>query len=454
MNLKGKHIFILGLGCMGMEAFRCFYLTHTLTLWDDNIDSRNKFIQLYPEYASMLCNPNLCNWSQIDILMPSSGISLNHKAITLAREHVCDIVSDVDLLYLQYPNSKYINITGSMGKSTTTAMIHHLLSDNDIQNEMGGNIAVGGMGRASLGLEMSSNYVLEVCSFQLEITNYLKSYIAIITGITPNHLDRHGTMDNYIKAKTRIFKNSTLGDYLIIGVDTEVSCELYHDIVKTNPAMHVIPVSSQKTLSQGGVFFQGDKIIIMDSKLGHHEIAMDIVGYNINFLIALTVGMIFQIPNNQILSSFATFQSLPHRMQIVKQTDTIIFVNNSKATSMESAIMPLQTYTNIHWLAGGSIRDWDMSIVPLDNIRAIYLFGESAQVFSEIFAKVNDNISCYIHNNMEEAFNHALSNTDMRSSEHSTILLNPACTSYDQYQNFGERGEHFQQLVCNYEQNT
>lgn len=395
---------VFGLGKSGLASVE--YLGEKLAYcWDDNsTHSSPKFI-----------HPDQWDWEKIDALILAPGIPLTHPAphyiVVAAHANNTPVICDVEILWQDNQQAKFIGITGTNGKSTTTALLAHVLANNGLDVAVGGNL-----GQAALTLGKHDYYIIEMSSYQLDLIEKTRLNIAIWLNTTPDHLDRHGDMAGYIAAKYRIFKNDN--DVKIIGVDDETG---RNNLAQNNGA---IPISREDSLGEFG------------NLPGKHNVQ--------NIAAVFAACRALNIPDEKITSAILSFPGLEHRLEFVTKKNGIKFINDSKATNAESAACALEAFNNIHWLAGGVAKAGGItSLEPLfPRIKKAYLFGQAASEFANT---LEGKTEYEVFDTLESATKAAMQSA--ANDEQSTILLSPACASFDQFKNFEERGEQFKKIV-------
>ena len=437
-SLKNKKIGIVGLGITGTSIYSDItHYTNSIICWDDSEKNRHLF-----ENQGILLDLSDKQWHSIDIVFISPGIPNNHKIFLLAKEHNLLISSDIELFLHHNPNSKIIAITGTNGKSTTTALIGHILNHFGYDFPVGGNI-----GKPALSLPKNKpGYVLELSSFQLDLISFLNTTISVLLNITPDHLDRHGTFDEYCKAKMRIL----CGDGIkIIGIDTKTCKEIYDRLVESGEK-NIIAISTNEknnTISCtkhsiNDNFYDNcsHKLPELQKLTGKHN--------QKNIAASYAVCRSLGLKPSDIIEKLASFEGLKHRMQYLGSKNNITYYNDSKATNANAAACSLSSMQNIFWLAGGIFKEKNLDALEnyWPNIKKAYLFGKSSLLFSEY---LKDKVDFEVFSTMQEAFYKA--NIEAKSIEEQTnIILAPACASFDQFNNFEERGNKFIDL-CNEE---
>lgn len=437
-----KKVGIFGLARTGEASYLALKDIAEVICYDEAQANKERFASKH--------NPNLLvpiddpAWTKLDYIILSPGVPTTfpkpHNIVTLAKKNNIPIMSDIDLLYIARPDAHYISITGTNGKSTTTALIHHILHDNNY--DIGGNI-----GTASLEMNTTAHgYVLELSSFQLDITHKLQSNIGIILNITPDHIDRHGTLENYILSKKSLIDNLAHNGTAILSIDNEITKELYSDLHNARKDIHYICISTKKIIDHGicvksGKIFDSISGPIKEYALPDNKSLQGEHNFE-NIAAAYAASIASGLKPQYIIDKLATFVGLPHRMQFLGTKNNIDFYNDSKATNAEAASKSISALKNIYWLAGGIPKDGGieelLTLLP-HHIKKAYLFGEAKNLFAE---QINGIIDVRICENMQEAFDAAFADAS-KDSDHANILLAPACASYDQFKDYEERGQKF-----------
>ena len=434
---KNKKVGIFGLARTGEAAFKALHNIADVICYDDSEENK-AHLNIVP-----ITDPA---WTKLDYIVLSPGIPTTfpepHPVVKMAKKHNISIISDIDLLYKARPDAHYISITGTNGKSTTTALIHHILSEKHY--DMGGNI-----GNASLNMDPKAHgYVLELSSFQLDLIKEFHSNIAIILNITPDHIDRHGTFENYILSKASLIHNLAPNGVAILSEDNKITRELYRDLHNVRKNIRFLRISTRKMIDNG-VCVKGGKII--------DAISGTVKEYNMppnkslqgehnfeNVAAAYAAAIASGLKPEYIIAKLATFVGLPHRMQFLGTKSDIDFYNDSKATNSDAASKSLAALHNIYWLAGGVPKEGGIDdLKPLmDHVKKAYFFGEAKNLFE---GQVKGLVGIQICENMDEAFAMALKDAQ-NAGIHANILLAPACASYDQFKDYEERGNRFIEL--------
>ncbi len=379
------------------------------------------------------------DWKKLDFLVVSPGIHLwwdIHPAVLQARQFMIPLINDLDL-FQQQINGETIAVTGTNGKSTTTALIHHIFKKK-FQTEIGGNF-----GKPVLDLPKNSDfYILELSSYQLESCNLLGFDTAILLNITPDHLTRHGGMEGYISAKQKIFINPKKNSTAIVGIDDEY-CQHILDFVHYP---NVIKISG-KEVPKNGVGWHENKLI--DNRKNQFKIIIQSVpkldgDHNRQNIAAAYAACAANGIDEKIFSEgLVTFSGLEHRQEFVKSINGAQYVNDSKATNADSVEQALKRFENIIWILGGRPKeDGIESLRPyFSKIKFAFLIGEAAEKWHEF---LNRN---HVSNEIVLTLENAVKKSYKIAQEKDVVLLSPACASFDQFKSFEDRGEQFKKLV-------
>ena len=378
-----------------------------------------------------------------DVIMKSPGIPDKAPIIKKAHEKGIAVISEIEFAS-QYTDSLIVGITGSNGKTTTTLLTYHIFKEAGLQVGLGGNI---GYSFAELvATENPPYYVLEISSFQLDGIEHFAPHIAVLLNITPDHLDRYDyKFENYIDSKFRIAMNQTENDYLIYDTDDEVITQwLSTHTIKSK----LIPFSIEKELPQGA-FLKDNKIYIMlenqTTEIDVEEISLR-GKHNIkNTMAASVAARLVNIRNNSLRESLKGFKGAPHRLEEVKVVDGVTYVNDSKATNVNSVFYALDTIkTPIVWIVGGQDKGNDYnSLLPYvhEKVRAIVCLGvDNTPIIQSFYNTIGTLVET---RSMDEAVKLAQG----FAQEGDTVLLSPACASFDLFKNYEERGDLFKAAV-------
>ena len=417
LDLKQLSFLIYGLGSTGYSVVKYFKnrKIKNFSVWDDNARLRRKF--------GSKGVSNLKNILQeVDYIVLSPGISLKKtkykKDLIKFRKK---IITDIDLLYLSNSKFKSIVVTGSNGKSTTCKIIAHLLKKNKFNVELGGNI-----GTPVLNLKIKKNifFVIEASSFQLSHSKFIHPNYAILLNITIDHLDWHGSMQDYIKSKFKIFDLQKKNNFALVN-------ENFKNIFK-----------KKKYLSKL-VSFKLKDYKKIKFKINNNYLKSSINDENMNFVYALS--KLLKINKNSFIKSMSSFLGLPHRYEIFLKKKGITFINDSKATSLQATKFALASSKNIYWILGGLPKDKDRIDLKYtkNNIIKSYIIGKNINFFKE---KLKNKIQFSVTKNLRDSIISALKDIKLLKKIDNTILLSPGAASFDQFKNFESRGNEFKKL--------
>ena len=421
LNLKKFSFLVYGLGSTGHSVIKYFKKRriHNFYVWDDNVKLRKKFgSKNFVNLKKIL--------KEVDYIVLSPGISLKKtkykKNLIKFRKK---IITDIDLLYLSNSKFKSIVVTGSNGKSTTCKIIAHLLKKNKFNVELGGNI-----GTPVLNLKIKKNifFVIEASSFQLSHSKFIHPNYAILLNITNDHLDWHGSMQDYIKSKFKIFDLQNKNNFALVNNN-------FKSIFKR-----------KKYLSKLALFkFKDYKKIKL--KINNEYLKSSTNDENMNFVYAL--AKILKINNHSFIKSMSSFVGLPHRYEIFFKRKGITFINDSKATSLQATKFALASSKNIYWILGGLPKDKDKIDLKYikNNIIKSYIIGKNIIFFKK---QLQNKVQFSVTKNLKNAIISALKDIKLLKKINNTILLSPGAASFDQFKNFENRGNEFKKLSIIY----
>jgi len=452
-GFKGKTVAVLGLARSGISAALSLIAGGARVVgWDEQAGSRDAAVRAGIPVSDL----QDANWSSIAALVLSPGVPLTHPVphplVVRAREARSEIIGDVELFFRAIrgdtdgPAPRIICITGTNGKSTTTALIGHMLSRMGFQAETGGNI-----GKPVLELTPPgprSAYVLELSSFQLDLTPSVSPDVAVMINVTPDHLDRHGTMENYAAIKASIFRNMGRTGTAVIGVDDPYSSEICTKL-SARGDVAVVPVSVGKVLGRG-IFVLDGKLFdasgttsreVMDLRElpnmpGTHNWQNAAMAY-------AAVRPLVKDPR-EIAGVLPSFPGLAHRIERVGQIRRVRFVNDSKATNADAAARALACFESIYWIAGGKAKEGGIeSLAPFfPRIAKAFLIGHATEAFA---ATLDGRVPVSRAGTLEAAMREAAREAAAAGTE-AVVLLSPACASYDQFRDFEHRGAEFKRI--------
>lgn len=442
-TLKNKPVAIIGLGKSGLPVFEaCKQAGIETVLWDDGAAQRNTA----EEKGARIEDLTKADFSAFSLLVLSPGIPLTHPkphiCVEKARAAGIEVIGDIELFHRAKPTAATIGITGTNGKSTTTALIGHILKEAGIPAAVGGNI-----GEAVLTLPdmpPPAIYVLELSSYQLDLCTTFSPDISLLINLDPDHLDRHGDMAGYIDAKKRIFCGKGTA---VIGIDDAWSAKVFEDVAKSKrKAIPVSCVSSPdngiSVTPEGILYARGRKISDLKTcpaLQGRHNWQNAAMAY----AACIEVG----IKADTIVAALQSFPGLAHRQKLAATINGIRYINDSKATNDQAAAMALAAYDPIYWIAGGKSKGsgYKNCEQHLSHIRHAFLIGQAAD---EMAAWLKEkNIVFTIEGTLDKAVTAAHRAAQKERLAGGVVLLSPACASFDQFTSFEHRGDVFVKLV-------
>lgn len=449
----GRQVAVLGLGRSGLATARALQAGGAVPLlWDDSPEARAK---AEAEGFALTDLSRDAAWSDLALLVTSPGIPHLYPApnrhIARALKEGVPVDNDIGLFFRSWATSDWdhmdlpprvVAVTGSNGKSTTTALIHHILHASGRPTQMAGNI-----GRGVLDIEPAADgevVVLELSSYQTDLARALTPDVAVFTNLSPDHLDRHGGMGGYFAAKRRLFAEGG-PDRAVIGVD-EVEGEFLAGQMAMGPTDdRVIRVSSGKKLEGPGWSVFARKGFLSEWRKGRQVASLDLrevrglpgAHNHQNACAAYAATRALGLAPKEIEKALHSFEGLPHRSQIVGERDGVRFVNDSKATNVDSAAKALQAFDRIRWIAGGMGKEGGISgLLPhVGSVVKAYLIGHSARDFALQLGDLPHEIC--------ETMERAVARAASEAQPGETVLLAPAAASFDQYPNFEKRGDDF-----------
>lgn len=432
-------IAVYGLGRSGRAVAHALVTAgNDVVVWDDLPEAR---AQARADGLA-LQNP-IEDISAIERLILSPGIALTHPAphpvVATVQAHNIPVEGDIDLLAdaISEQVQKVIAITGTNGKSTCTALITHILQHAGLNATMGGNI---GVPVVDLDVTLETLLVLELSSYQIDLLHRLRPDIVVLTNLTPDHIDRHGSMEGYVAAKARLFELLAPDGSIISGVDGKYERALvaaHHEskIIRVSTQGHDAEIHTHGTEIKT---LDGARFQLGDNLPGRHNAQ--------NAALAIGVCQTLGLTTAQIQQGLDCFASLEHRLQTIGVLDRVRFVNDSKATNAEACGHALRAFENIYWIAGGRPKSDGLSGLEedLQRVTHAYLIGEAAASFAEFLTPLNvpHEISRALDVAVERAAHDA-----RRDGGDAVVLFSPACASFDQFANFEVRGHAFRDYV-------
>jgi UDP-N-acetylmuramoylalanine--D-glutamate ligase len=441
----GKNILVYGTGVSGIAAVKALNkLGKKIFIFDDkkSLEDILDIQEIKDIKFKFLNNIKEIDFLEIDLIIKSPSVPLESNLIIESKIRNIPVVSDLELAY-RLTDKDFIAITGTNGKTTTTTLVHKIISDNDFKAGLTGNIGSGILWDV---LDDKDLYIVESSSYQLASINRFKPKIAVITNITPDHLNWHESFENYINAKLNIFKNQDENDYVVLNYEDEVIKDNLEKI-----RSKIIFFSSKRKLSEG-IFINGEEIQykrndevtnvinLKDIKIpGTHNLE--------NVMAAIGVSVALNLNLDKVKESIQGFKGVEHRLELVdSKLDNVLFFNDSKGTNPASTIKAVEALKeNIIIILGGYNKNSsfdDLVKIFKGKVKYVVLFGETKEIIKEALNR--QGFSNYtVVKNLEEAVKKAYT----VSTPDDKILLSPACASWDMYSSFEERGKHFKEII-------
>jgi UDP-N-acetylmuramoylalanine--D-glutamate ligase len=436
----GKHYAVYGLARSGLATVEALIASGArVTAWDDRMfpgegrDPGGRGAAVPPALdpglrrGTGIANLNEIDLSQFDSLVVTPGLPLNrHPIAQRAREAGVEIIGDIELFARarpELPPHKVVGITGTNGKSTTTALVHHILKTARVPTTMGGNIGLPIL--AQDPLPQGGVYVLELSSYQIDLTQSLDCDVAVLLNITPDHLDRYENFEAYQNSKLRLFEMQWQppggGDHAaVIGEMLPAHRGGLHELVPNAVLLFALDYSDRQP---NWPALQGPH---------NHQ----------NAAVAIAVTELLGIDQDVVEKALRTYPGLPHRMERVREKDGVAFVNDSKATNPTATAPALAAFDRIRWICGGQAKtdNLDECAPHFGHVAKAYTIGEAGELFASLLSPHMDVAMC---GTLGKAVADAASDAEAGD----TVLLSPACASFDQFRDFEDRGDQFRALV-------
>ncbi|MZR32486.1 UDP-N-acetylmuramoyl-L-alanine--D-glutamate ligase [Sneathiella litorea] len=448
-SYQHKNIAVFGLGKSGMATARQLHLGAAhVYVWDDN-EGRRKAAE---EEGLIVQNLAEDSWPEAEALVLSPGVPLTHPephpVVGLAKMAGAAVIGDVEIFLQEKKAGRIIGVTGTNGKSTTSALIYHLLTAAGKSSALGGNIGTPVMDLPEL--DATGCYVLELSSYQLDLTPSWQADVAILLNITPDHLDRHGDMEGYAAVKRRIFQHQDEKGIAIINIDDPL-CEHIATCLAIHGEGRLVPISTRVRVAGGVSVIDGQ---LEDQSIGDQSWTIDISEIGSlrgrhnwqNAAAAVAAARSVGLTSDEIKSGLQSFGGLSHRMEEVGRYENVLFINDSKATNAEAAEKALTSFENIFWIAGGRQKAGGItSLAPhFDRVCEAFLIGEAMDQFASTLEGKVPYQKCA---NLEEAVLKAATAAHDDKGKDAVVLLSPAAASFDQFTSFEARGDMFRKAA-------
>jgi len=455
-SYQGRRVAVFGLGRTGIATAKALEAGGaSVSCWDDSELSRERAA----EQGLTLDDLNRRDWGDIAVLVLSPGVPLTHpkphRVVELAQAVGAPVIGDTELFAMALNalpparRPKLVGITGTNGKSTTTALIGHILNETGRPAIVGGNIgdAILAQDPPRPGL----HYVLELSSYQIDLTRTLACDVAILLNISPDHIDRHGDFANYFAAKQRLFEMQEPGGKAVIGIDDDETNAFFSRLRLRRPEEDVVPISAGRVFARG-VYALGGRVYDALDGASHPVVDLQkapaLPGrHNAqNVAAAIAAVRLLGVSGRAAAKAVESFPGLAHRLQRVAQQDGVLYVNDSKATNGQAALQALNSYADIYWIAGGRPKDDGLDAVrpALGRVTKAYLIGEAEDRFAR---ELEGQVSFERCGDLQTAIARATSDARAAGRSGAVVLLAPAAASFDQFTSFEARGDAFCQLV-------
>jgi UDP-N-acetylmuramoylalanine--D-glutamate ligase len=434
---RGKRYAVLGLARSGLTTVEALVASGAeVTAWDAREEARTAVAG-----KAELADPLEISLAGYDGVVVSPGVPLNtHPIAAKARAAGVPVIGDIELFARARPSlppHKVVGITGTNGKSTTTALVHHILETAGVPTTMGGNIGLPIL--ALDPLPEGGVYVLELSSYQIDLTFSLDCDVAVLLNVTPDHLDRYENFQAYAASKARLFEIQSVGRTALFNADDPVADEWYMNIEQDGFFGEVRGNARFFHANYGGEL--GGYLVELGldqsqwpALTGPHNAA--------NAMAAVAVSEALGIQRDALERGLATYPGLPHRMERIAEKDGILFVNDSKATNPESTAPALAAYPYIHWIVGGRSKSDGLGPCAdqLGHVRAAYTIGEAGPMFAQL-------LEGRVPVHRSEVLERAVSEAAEAARAGEVVLLSPACASFDQFRDYEARGDAFRAMV-------
>jgi UDP-N-acetylmuramoylalanine--D-glutamate ligase len=447
MELRNQRALVVGLGKSGLAAAQFLKEQGAKVTVSDARPA-----MLITELPSLLDqgfiveagSHGLLTFRRQDLIVVSPGVPSNTPELTQVRALGMRIIGELEL-GAQYLQGEIVAITGSNGKTTTTSLLGEILKAAGRPTLVGGNIGTPVIAMVPLSVPDTWS-VLEVSSFQLETIETFRPRIALVLNITPDHLDRHGSFENYAAAKARITENQTSDDFLVLNAENKPA-----QMVAAKTRAQIFWFSTQRPIKQGA-FIHGESVLFLAKEGGKAEPIMPVTEIPLagshnreNILAAVCAARLAGVPAETIRSAVASFKAVEHRLEFVRELHGVSYYNDSKATNVDATEKALASFTGgIHVILGGKDKDSDYTaLAPLlrERVKTVITIGSAAE-------KIERELAGIAKIESEETLDRAVAKAHELAVAGDTVLLAPACASFDQFENYEQRGKVFKQLVA------
>jgi len=419
-----KNFLIYGFGKSGYASYKFLCKKNDCKIIDDN--KKN----IPSKYSHKTINHKQLKKNNFDYIIISPGIDVNKCSLSrYLKKNSSKVITELDIFYLSYPNIKKITITGTNGKSTTSKLLYDVLKEHRKDVRLTGNI--GSPTLLETNLNNNTLFIIEASSYQLEYSKFFKSEYSLILNLSPDHLERHGNFENYIKVKFKLIKTQSKNSYAFI----ENKNYLLNNLIKKNK------VNSK-------IFRVNYKKYQKYNKMITNDYFMNVSNFrNLSFIFAISKNL--KLSLKKIINVANKFKQLNFRQQIIYRSKKLIIINDSKSTTLSSTLPLLESFKNIYWILGGIAKKGDQLKLKKENFKKIkaFIYGKDKIFFSKILSnKIKYKISKNLNNSLLQVFK------DLRKKEEQKkiLLFSPSAASFDQFKNFEDRGKYFNKIIQKY----
>jgi UDP-N-acetylmuramoylalanine--D-glutamate ligase len=447
MDLKNKRVLVVGLGKSGLSA-AMFLREQGARV---TVSDTRSAVALAKEIPALLeagimvesGGHGLLTFRRQDLIVVSPGVPMDTPEVKQVVAFGLPVIGELELAS-RYLRGRAVAITGSNGKTTTTTLVGKIFADAGVPTLVGGNIGLPVIDLVAKSTAETVS-VLEVSSFQLETVEEFRPWIAVVLNITPDHLDRHGSFETYAAAKARITERQTADDFLVLNAEDKAA-----QMVALKTKAQIFWFSGRRPIKQGA-FVHGESILYIPREGAKAEPVMPVSDIHLkgshnveNVLAAVCAAQLAKIPAESIRASVAGFAAVEHRLELVKIVNGVEFYNDSKATNVDAAMKAVASFASgIHLILGGKDKDSDytlMSGMLKERVKFVYTIGSAAE-------KIERELQGVVKIVPAETLQVAVAKAAKAATNGDVVLLSPACSSFDQFENYEQRGRVFRQLV-------
>ena len=415
-----KNFLIYGFGKSGYASYKFLCKKNDCKIIDDN--KKN----IPSKYSHKTINHKQLKKNNFDYIVISPGIDVNKCSLSrYLKKNSSKVITELDIFYLSYPNIKKITITGTNGKSTTSKLLYDVLKEHRKDVRLTGNI--GSPALLETNLSNNTLFIIEASSYQLEYSKFFKSEYSLILNLSPDHLERHGNFENYVKVKFKLIKTQSKNSYAFI----ENKNYLLNNLIKKNKInSKIFRVNYKK-------YQKYNKMITNDYFMNASNFK------NLSFIFAISKNL--KLSLKKIINVTNKFKQLNFRQQIIYRSKKLIIINDSKSTTLSSTLPLLESFKNIYWILGGIAKKGDQLKLKKENYKKIkaFIYGKDKFFFSKI---LSNKIKYKISKNLDHSLLKAFKDLKKKEEEEKMLLFSPSAASFDQFKNFENRGNEFKKL--------